>query len=132
MNVRYTAAVDIPAVVGHFIGGEERHEDSRLKPVTNPATGEIVRRVGMATRDAVRDALVAAETAFPAWRNTPPAKRARIMFRFKQLLETNADAIVRLITEENGKTLEDARGELQRGVEIVEYVCWMKPGCPKA
>lgn len=122
MNVRYTTVVDIPTVVGHFIGGEQRHEDSRLKPVTNPATGEIVRRVGMATQDAVRDAVVAAETAFPAWRNTPPAKRARIMFRFKQLLETNADAIVRLITEENGKTLEDARGELQRGVEIVEYV----------
>lgn len=57
MNVRHTTAVDIPAVVGHFIGGEERHEDSRPKPVTNPATGEIVRRVGMATQDAVRDAV---------------------------------------------------------------------------
>ena len=123
MNVRYAAAVDIPTVVGHFIDGEERHDDSRLKPVTNPATGEIVRRVGMATQDTVRDAIAAAETAFPAWRNTPPAKRARIMFRFKQLLETNADAIVRLITEEHGKILQDARGELQRGVEVVEYAC---------
>ena len=126
MNVRYAAAVDIPTVVGHFIDGEERHDDSRLKPVTNPATGEIVRRVGMATQDTVRDAIAAAETAFPAWRNTPPAKRARIMFRFKQLLETNADAIVRLITEEHGKILQDARGELQRGVEVVEYACGVR------
>ncbi|WP_219821204.1 CoA-acylating methylmalonate-semialdehyde dehydrogenase [Oceanisphaera arctica] len=69
------------------------------------------------------EAVAVAKAAFPAWRDTPPAKRARVMFRFKQLLEERADDICALISEEHGKTLEDARGELQRGIENVEYAC---------
>jgi malonate-semialdehyde dehydrogenase (acetylating)/methylmalonate-semialdehyde dehydrogenase len=65
----------------------------------------------------------AAESAFPAWRDTPSIQRARILFRFKELLERSADAIAALITEEHGKVLEDARGEFLRGVEVVEYAC---------
>ena len=130
MSLHYAEAAKTPTVMGHFINGEERHDDGRLESVTNPATGEVVRHVGMATQDTVRDAIAAADAAFPEWRNTPPAKRARIMFRFKQLLEENADVLVRLITEEHGKVLEDARGELQRGIEVVDYACGI-PGLLK-
>lgn len=89
----------------------------------NPATGETVGRVPLASRATVESAIAAAEAAFPAWRATPPAKRARVMFRFRQLLEDNADRVCAAITREHGKTLEDARGELTRGIENVEYAC---------
>jgi malonate-semialdehyde dehydrogenase (acetylating)/methylmalonate-semialdehyde dehydrogenase len=91
--------------------------------VFNPATGRAVRQVALASRATVEDAIAAAAAAFPAWRDTPPLKRARIMFRFKELLEQHADEIVALITEEHGKVLHDALGELQRGIEVVEYAC---------
>jgi malonate-semialdehyde dehydrogenase (acetylating)/methylmalonate-semialdehyde dehydrogenase len=77
----------------------------------------------MASRQTVENAIAAAEAAFPAWRDTPPIKRARIMFRFKQLLEENADEVVAAITNEHGKVLDDAMGEFIRGVEVVEYAC---------
>ncbi|TAH42264.1 MAG: CoA-acylating methylmalonate-semialdehyde dehydrogenase, partial [Betaproteobacteria bacterium] len=82
------------------------------------------RRVALASTDTVIAAIAAAEAAFPAWRDTPPAKRARIMFRFKELLEQHADRICELITAEHGKVLSDAMGELQRGIENVEYACY--------
>ena len=71
----------------------------------------------------MESAIAAAAAAFPAWRNTPPMKRARVMFRFKELLEAHAEEIAGLITEEHGKVLGDALGEFQRGVEVVEYAC---------
>lgn len=111
------------AIVGHFINGSDRGDDNRPEAVTNPATGQVVRHVAMASRETVEEAVAAAEAAFPAWRDTPPAKRARIMFRFRQLMEENADEIVAAITEEHGKVLDDAFGEFQRGVEVVEYAC---------
>jgi malonate-semialdehyde dehydrogenase (acetylating)/methylmalonate-semialdehyde dehydrogenase len=77
----------------------------------------------MASRQTVEQAISSAQEAFPAWRNTPPVKRARIMFRFKELLEQNADKICHLIGEEHGKIVHDAAGELQRGIENVEYAC---------
>jgi malonate-semialdehyde dehydrogenase (acetylating)/methylmalonate-semialdehyde dehydrogenase len=110
-------------IVGHFIDGEIRADDNRPQPVYNPATGEITKQVAMASRTTVEQAIAAAEAAFPAWRNTPPAKRARIMFNFKALLEQRADDIVALITSEHGKVLDDAMGEFQRGVEVVDYAC---------
>jgi len=91
--------------------------------VFNPATGRAIRQVALAGKTTVESAIDAAEAAFPAWRDTPPIKRARIMFRFKELLEQHADEVVALITEEHGKVLDDARGELMRGVEVVEYAC---------
>jgi len=113
-----------PAItVGHFINGAVVADDNRPLPVTNPATGHVVRHVAMASRATVKDAIAAAEAAFPAWRNTPPIKRARVMFRFKQLLEEHADEIVALLTEEHGKVLDDAMGEFGRGVEVVDYAC---------
>ena len=77
----------------------------------------------MASKATVEDAIAAAEAAFPVWRDTPPAKRARIMFRFKALLEEHADEIAAAITDEHGKVFDDAMGEFGRGVEVVDYAC---------
>jgi len=110
-------------VVGHYVGGRPLITGGRTLPVFNPATGTEIRRVEAATAAEVAAAVDAAEAAFPAWRAAQPLKRARIMFRFKELLERDADAIVALITEEHGKVLDDARGELMRGIEVVEYAC---------
>jgi len=110
-------------VVPHFVAGKPRPATGRTLPVMNPATGEVVREVAAASREDVSVAVAAAVAAFPGWRATTPLKRARIMFRFKDLLERNADRIVALITGEHGKVLDDARGELARGIEVVEYAC---------
>jgi malonate-semialdehyde dehydrogenase (acetylating)/methylmalonate-semialdehyde dehydrogenase len=111
-------------IVGHFINGQVVADEQRTQEVFDPARGAVTRRVALASKDTVTAAIAAAEAAFPAWRQTPPAKRARIMFRFKQLLEDNADRLCALITAEHGKVLSDAMGELQRGIENVEYACY--------
>ncbi len=110
--------------IGHLINGEMTQlDDRRSQPVFNPASGSTEKQVSLASKQTVEAAISAAEAAFPAWRNTPPVKRARIMFKFKQLLEQNADKITTLIGEEHGKICHDAAGELQRGIENVEYAC---------
>ena len=109
--------------IGHFINGAIVADDRNPLDITNPATGEITRHVAMASRETVEDAITAAEAAFPEWRNTPPAKRAQIFFRFKRLLEDHADEIAALLTNEHGKVIDDAMGEFIRGVEVVDYAC---------
>ena len=109
--------------IPHLINGEPYRDDGRHAEVFNPATGDAIRRVPLADRATVQLAIDAAKAAFPAWRNTPAAKRAQVMFRFKQLLEQNEGRIAQLISEEHGKTLEDASGELKRGIENVEFAC---------
>jgi malonate-semialdehyde dehydrogenase (acetylating)/methylmalonate-semialdehyde dehydrogenase len=109
--------------IGHFINGAAQTAGDRTQAVFNPATGQVIRQVELAGRVTVERAIAAAHEAFPTWRDTPPLKRARIMFRFKQLLEENAQHVSALITEEHGKVLHDALGEFQRGVEVVEYAC---------
>ncbi len=109
--------------IGHLINGEMINNDNRSQDVFNPATGEATKKVALASKQTVEQAINAAEAAFPAWRNTPPLKRARVMFRFKELLEQNSDKICQLIGEEHGKISHDAAGELQRGIENVEYAC---------
>ena len=94
MNARPAENLDMASVVGHFINGADVADNTRTQPITNPATGEITKQVAMASRETVEDAITAAAAAFPAWRNTRPAKRAKVMFRFKQLLEERADDIV--------------------------------------
>ncbi|MET1078648.1 MAG: CoA-acylating methylmalonate-semialdehyde dehydrogenase [Pseudomonas sp.] len=109
--------------ITHLIDGEQVAGDGRHAEVFNPATGAVIRQVPLASRATVQLAIDAAKAAFPAWRNTPAAKRAQVMFRFKQLLEQNEGRIAQLISEEHGKTLEDAAGELKRGIENVEFAC---------
>ena len=111
-------------VVGHLINGANSHNESDpTQDVFNPATGAVTKQVSLASKATVEEAIAAADAAFPEWRNTPPMKRARVMFRFKELLEENAEKICALLTDEHGKVLDDAMGELTRGIEVVEFAC---------
>ncbi len=104
---------------GQLVGGTNgRHQD-----VYNPATGGISGRVGLAGADEVNRAVQAAGAAFPAWSAMPPIRRARLMNRFLVLLNENKDALARAITLEHGKVFTDARGEVERGIDIVEFAC---------
>jgi len=111
-------------IVGHLINGEKVTDNKRTQDVFNPSTGEVSKQVALASKATTEQAIAAAQAAYPAWRNTPPAKRARIMFKFKDLLEQNADKICAMIGEEHGKISHDAMGELQRGIENIEYACY--------
>ncbi len=110
-------------VVGHLINGVVVNDTERTQDVFNPATGASETQVALASKKTMEDAIAAAEAAYPEWRNTPAIKRARVMFRFKELLEENADKICALIGQEHGKISHDAAGELQRGIENVEFAC---------
>jgi malonate-semialdehyde dehydrogenase (acetylating)/methylmalonate-semialdehyde dehydrogenase len=110
--------------LGHFIAGESIvGKSGRTGEVFNPATGAVRGSVAYASADETRAAIAAAATALPAWSATPPLQRARIMFRFKTLLEAHGDELAGLITAEHGKVLSDARGEVTRGMEVVEFAC---------
>jgi malonate-semialdehyde dehydrogenase (acetylating)/methylmalonate-semialdehyde dehydrogenase len=94
---------------------------TRTGNITNPATGEVVRKAPMANAADVDAAVRAAAQAFEPWRDTPPLRRSRVLTRFRELLEANREAFAPLITQEHGKTLADASGSLQRGIEVVEF-----------
>ena len=113
----------VPALP-NFIGGRwvESHAREHLD-VHNPATGEVIARTPLSTAQDVDAAVAAAKEAFPAWRDTPPVVRARAMFRLKNLLEEHFEELARLVTTENGKTIEEARGSVRRGIECVEVAC---------
>jgi len=96
-----------------------------MAEVYDPAQGTVSRRVQLADAATVAAAVADAQAAFPAWRATPPLKRARILTRLRELLEQDADAIARLISAEHGKVLADAHGELQRGIENLEYASYV-------
>jgi malonate-semialdehyde dehydrogenase (acetylating)/methylmalonate-semialdehyde dehydrogenase len=110
-------------VIAHLINGVMVNNNERTQDVFNPATGVSDRKVALASKATVEQAISAAQAAYPEWRNTPVIKRARIMFRFKELLEQNSDKICKLIGQEHGKISHDAAGELQRGIENVEFAC---------
>ncbi len=110
-------------IVGHLINGEIKYGGGSSQDIYNPSNGEVSRKIELANKKTVEEAIAAAQIAFPEWRNTPAVKRARVMFRFKELLEKNAKKICELIGEEHGKISHDAMGELQRGIENVEYAC---------
>jgi len=110
--------------LAHFIDGRRTGGDSgRFADVFNPATGAVSAQVPLAGADDVMAAVDAAAAAFPAWAETPPLARARVLFRFKDLIERHTDDLARLITAEHGKALSDARGEVTRGLEVVEFAC---------
>jgi malonate-semialdehyde dehydrogenase (acetylating)/methylmalonate-semialdehyde dehydrogenase len=111
------------AIVAHYIDGALDTSGTRTHPVFNPATGVEIAAARLADDAVVARAVAAAKAALPAWADTAPAKRARILFKFKQLLDERFDDIAALITREHGKVLADARGELTRGVEVVEFAC---------
>src|SRR5437660_5122712 len=109
--------------VSHFINGRAESGAKRWGEVWNPATGERQGRVALGGAAEVDAAVRAAAAAFPDWAATPPLTRARVLFKFRELLERNADALAGLITAEHGKVLSDARGEVTRGLEVVEFAC---------
>ncbi len=112
---------NIPA---NFIGGTwQRSKSNEVVEVFNPATADVLARTPLANADDVAAAVNAASAAFPSWRRTPPQERIQYLFRFKRLIEEHADELARLTTQENGKTLPEARAELQRGIENVEVAC---------
>ena len=108
----------------HFFDGQWVEGGSgRFGDVYDPATGRVTARVPLASVDDVKQAVDAASAAFPAWAATTPLNRARVMFRFKELLEAHAGDLAKIITAEHGKVLSDARGEVTRGLEVVEFAC---------
>jgi len=110
--------------VGHFIGGQVIASTSgRSQAVYNPATGKVARQVALASEDEVKAAIAAAQAAFPAWADTPPLRRARILNNFLGLLNEHKDTLAAMITAEHGKVFTDAQGEVTRGIEIVEFAC---------
>ncbi|WP_442954731.1 CoA-acylating methylmalonate-semialdehyde dehydrogenase [Pelomicrobium sp.] len=111
-----------PGIVPLWIGGQRVEPcTERFGEVTNPATGAVIRRVPFCGAEDVARAVGAARAAFPEWRSTPPLRRARILTRFRELMEAHRDELVRLVTEEHGKTLADAAGSVQRGIEVIEF-----------
>jgi len=110
--------------IHHWIDGREVAGNSgRAGEVYDPARGEVSGRVGYASAAEAGHAIAAAHAAFPAWAATPPLRRARMMFKFKELIERDMDKLAALISSEHGKVVSDARGEVTRGLEVVEFAC---------
>ncbi|MCA9179571.1 MAG: CoA-acylating methylmalonate-semialdehyde dehydrogenase [Planctomycetales bacterium] len=119
-----TTHADYFMALQNFIGG--RWLDARFDsagPVHNPSTGEVIAETPFCGAEAVDEAARAAHRAFATWGRTPAPRRATVMFRYRELLEQHFDELARLITLENGKTLEEARGDVRRGIEVVEFAC---------
>ena len=110
--------------IGHFIGGKEvKGASGRFSDVFNPNTGEVQAKVALAKHSEVEHAIANAEAAQPAWAATNPQRRARVMFKFLDLVAKDMDSLAKLLSSEHGKVLADARGDIQRGVEVVEFAC---------
>src|SRR5258708_23205724 len=107
----------------HFNGGKAvAGKSARASDVFNPATGELTAKVPLAGAAEVDAAVQSARAAFPGWSRTPPLSRARVMFKYKELLEKNRDKLAHMIGSEHGKVLADATGDVTRGIDVVEFV----------
>ena len=114
----------LPSVVSHWINGKSvTHPGARQQDVFNPATGQVSRQVELASLQTVNEAVAAARAAFPAWADTPPIRRGRIINSFLALLNARRDELASIITQVHGKVFTDAQGEVTRGVEIIEFAC---------
>jgi malonate-semialdehyde dehydrogenase (acetylating) / methylmalonate-semialdehyde dehydrogenase len=110
--------------IGHFIGGKEvKGGSGRFADVFNPNTGEVQARVALAKHSEVEHAIALAQAAQPGWAATNPQRRARVMFRFLDLVQKEFDSLAALLSSEHGKTVPDSRGDIQRGLEVVEFAC---------
>ena len=116
----FTTTTDI----GHWIAGErDGGASGRTQPVYNPATGSVARQVHLGGEREVAAAVAAADEAFPAWADTPPIRRARVLNKFLELMNRHKDTLAAMITAEHGKVYSDAQGEVSRGIDIVEFAC---------
>jgi malonate-semialdehyde dehydrogenase (acetylating)/methylmalonate-semialdehyde dehydrogenase len=110
--------------IGHFIGGKTvKGTSGRQGDVFNPNTGEVQAKVALASKSEVEKAIANAEAAQPAWAATNPQRRARVMFKFLELIHKEYDDLARLLSSEHGKTFPDSKGDIQRGLEVVEFAC---------
>src|SRR5712671_5254227 len=110
--------------IGHFIGGKTvKGGSGRFGDVFDPNTGEVQAKVALAKHSEVEHAIANAAAAQPGWAATNPQRRARVMFKFLELIQKEADALAKLLSSEHGKTIPDARGDIQRGIEVVEFAC---------
>src|SRR5213594_2917052 len=110
--------------VQSFIGGKFRDSGAnKADPIPNPATGETIASLPYSTRDEINEAIAAAKKAFPGWSETPVPERAQVLFRFKALFDKHIDELSALVTQENGKTLDESRGEVKRAIEVIDFAC---------
>ena len=109
--------------IEHFINGGRVTDGSRHGDVWNPSQGEVQARVNLGTAATLQKAVDAARAAQPAWAMTNPQRRARIMFKFKDLVEAHMDELAELLASEHGKVIADAKGDIQRGLEVIEFAC---------
>jgi malonate-semialdehyde dehydrogenase (acetylating) / methylmalonate-semialdehyde dehydrogenase len=113
---------DLP--VPHWVHGRAAvSSETRTQAVFNPATGKVARQVALASAVEVNRAVESAQSAFDGWANTPPIRRARVLYRFLELINRHRDELARIITSEHGKTSSDAQGEVMRGIDVVEFAC---------
>src|SRR6266851_7969357 len=123
MNTRDAALAKVREL-SHFIGGKHiPGESGRFGDVFNPTTGALAARVPLASKAEVERVIANAKEAFAGWSETSPVTRARVMFRFKELVERHMDELALLVASEHGKVLSDAKGSVQRGLEVVEFAC---------
>jgi len=116
----FTSTLDI----GHHVGGHDvPGRSGRRQAVYNPATGAVARHVALADTSEVDAAVAAAKKAFPAWADTPPIRRARVLNKFLGLMNEHRDTLAAMITAEHGKVFSDAQGEVSRGIDIIEFAC---------
>lgn len=114
----------VKATLQHYIGGRKvEGKSGRFGDIFNPATGEVSSQVPLASADEVRAAIRSSAEALPGWAATPPAQRARYLFRFLDLVHKHIDELAELLSREHGKTLPDAKGSITRGIEVVEFAC---------
>jgi malonate-semialdehyde dehydrogenase (acetylating) / methylmalonate-semialdehyde dehydrogenase len=124
MSMGAPEAFTATTTVGHWIGGQRAAGGgARTQDVFNPATGAVARQVALASKADVDAAVAAAQAAFPAWAETPPIRRARVMFKFLELVNQHRDTLAAMITAEHGKVFSDAQGEVTRGIDIIEFAC---------
>ncbi|MEO6801942.1 MAG: aldehyde dehydrogenase family protein, partial [Granulicella sp.] len=110
---------ELPKVL-HWINGKScSGMGSRTSAIYNPATGKITKKVALASKEDVEKVVAAASAAFPSWSSKPPLRRARVLFKFRELFERDIDEIARMISSEHGKVFSDAKGEATRGMEVV-------------
>ena len=111
-------------IIDHFVEGKKYSGNSkRTSFIYNPATGEATAKVKLGSTEDLNNAVEVAQQVFLSWSNTPPLQRARVLFKFKELIEKNEDELIKIIVSEHGKVYEDAKGSLTRGLEVVEYAC---------
>ncbi len=109
--------------IDHFLSGGASFATGRTSDVFNPSTGQIQARVALGDQAVLEAAVAAAQAAQPAWAATNPQRRARVMFKFKELIEANMQSLAEMLASEHGKVIDDAKGDIQRGLEVVEFCC---------